>query len=279
MIFRFLNWPYLYFDMDILAISKIWLILAFSLGHIAQCLGTPKSAITSFISTNAEYLAKMNSKYIFIFIATTWLLALLLAGIPLLGLQNIGLGEYTSIADGLQCWFDFQYRQRSSVIFTILFIYLLLAILATMVSYFIIFCIACHKGISDISVVGYASLSRSIRTTALIVGSNLICFTPSLVSASISYFTQSELQPSLTTAAYLLSFCNSAINPIIYSLTNGILRRKIKNHCCCLCHRWCNNTAISYGGVKISPENVSASQTKISLESRQWQTVINSFQE
>lgn len=224
-----------------------------------------------------QYIANMKLKYIIIIIVLIWLLALLMAGVPLLGLEYYGLGEYTFIADGLQCWFDFQHRRRSNVIFIILFIYLLLTILTTMVSYFIIFFIACHKGISDISAVGYASLNRSIRTTALIVGSNLICFIPSLVSVSISFFTQRELQPGLTIAAYLLSFCNSAINPIIYSLTNEILRRKIKRRCSKLCNRCCSKGSIPYSGSKICPEPAST-VSQINLERRQWQTVVNSFQ-
>ncbi|EDV28593.1 uncharacterized protein TRIADDRAFT_51670 [Trichoplax adhaerens] len=227
-----------------------------------------------------QYQAKMKTNYIIMIVIFIWILAAVLAGTPLLGLQRYGLGEYTFIADGLQCWFDFQYRQRSSIIFIILYIYLLLTILTTLVSYLIIFCIAYNKGIADISAVGYASLRRSIRTTALIVGSNFACFIPTLISVSISYFSQRELNPGLTVAAYLLSFCNSAINPLIYAFTNGILRQKIKQHCCCSKKRYCLTKFGLYRTSKITPSNTAAGQpaAKSDSEPSYWQTVINDYE-
>ncbi|EDV28594.1 Trace amine-associated receptor 1 [Trichoplax sp. H2] len=183
-----------------------------------------------------SYSAKMKIKYINIFIVSTWLSAAITSGTPLLGLQRYGLGEYSFIADGLQCWFDFQHHQKNRIAFIATFVYIVAAILVTMTSYLAIFYVACHKGITDVSVVGYASLKRSIRTTALIVGSNLACFIPVLVGASISYFTKRDLPPGLTVAVYLLTFFNPAINPVIYAYTNEILRRKIKQYCYCPCN-------------------------------------------
>lgn len=178
-----------------------------------------------------SYSANMKTKYVIIFIVSTWLCMAITASLPLLGLQQYGLGEYTYIENDLQCWLDFNDRQSTRLIFFIAFTYILLTISATVISYLIIFYVACHKGIADISVVGYISLRRSIRTTALIIGSNVACFIPALVALSTSYFTQIQLPTSLIIASYLLTYFNSAVNPIIYASTNSIIRRKIKRHC------------------------------------------------
>ena len=178
------------------------------------------------------YSAHMKFKYVVIFIVSTWICMPTIASLPLLGLQRYGLGEYKYTASDLQCWFDFHDPISTKVVFFIAFIYLLLTISATLISYSIIFYVACHKGFADVSVVGYISLRRSIRTTALIIGSNLTCFIPALVALSTSYFTQKGLPASLIIASYLLTYFNSAVNPIIYASTNSIIRRRIKRQCC-----------------------------------------------
>ena len=215
-----------------------------------------------------RYSAHMKIRYIIIFIISTWLLMAVIAGIPLFGLQRYGLGEYSFIANGLQCWFDFRNHDKNSVVFAITLIYILLAISATMISYIFIFIIACHKGIADVSIVGYSSLKRSIRTTALIVGSNIICFMPVLVAASISYFSQHNLPAQLTVAAYLFSFCNSAINPVIYASTNAILRCKIKQswlgYCCCNYRRF--HKIIFHQNSKVSQTLVTSQASHIELK-------------
>lgn len=178
------------------------------------------------------YSAKMKIKYIVIFVISTWFVMAILAGIPLFGLQRYGLGEYTFVADSLQCWFDFQYREKNKIAFIVTLAYVILILLITSISYLTIFYVACHKGITDISANGYASLVRSIRTTALIVGSNILCFIPVVLVSTISFISQRDLPVGLTITGYLMSFLNSAINPVIYAITNVTLRHKIKERLC-----------------------------------------------
>ena len=198
-----------------------------------------------------RYSASMKIKYIIIYIVLTWLLLAIQASIPLLGLQQYGFGEYKPISNNLQCWLDLQQPEKNRIAFIFVFTYLVVTISAIVISYAIIFFIACNKGITDVSIVGYVSLKRSIRTTALIVGSNLVCFMPGLIAITLSYFHQDDLPPPLSMTSSLLMYLNPAINPIIYTLTNAILRKKIKKYWGCkFCTRNLQNI-ISKPSVKI----------------------------
>ena len=212
---------------------------------ILNCLIMESIAATAAISVDRffavaypyHYAVKMNIKYIVIFIILTWSVMVILATIPLLGLQRYGLGEYTFVADSLQCWFDFQYREKNIGAFIFSLTYITLIIFIISICYLAIFYVACHKGIADIPIVGYTSLVRSIRTTALIVGSNMLCFIPVMLVSSISFITQRDVPVGLAMTAYLASLLNSSLNPLIYAVTNRILRRKIKQQLC-YCFNW-----------------------------------------
>lgn len=210
-----------------------------------------------------RYSANMKIKYIIIYIVSTWIFLAMLTGLPLLGLQEYGLGEYTFITNNLQCWLDLQQPKKNQIAFIIVFVYLMATILATLTSYVIVFFIACSKGITDVSIVGYISLRRSIRTTALIVGSNLACFIPAIVSITLSFFTQEDLPIPLSMTSSLLMYFNSALNPVIYALTNAILRRKLQKYCCCKFGSRNSRSIILKSNIKVSAYPTSYSNPSV----------------
>ena len=77
------------------------------------------------------------------------------------------------------------------------------------------------------------TLKRSIRTTFAIVGTNVICWIPFLIFAFIEYHHR-HLVKDFQNPSYIniisisCIFCNAAINPIIYALTNAQLRKRYR---------------------------------------------------
>ncbi|RDD36243.1 hypothetical protein TrispH2_012021 [Trichoplax sp. H2] len=81
---------------------------------------------------------------------------------------------------------------------------------------------------SHAKLLGYKNFRKAIRTTFLMVGTDVMCWFPLAFTCTlgatkyITFKSRHEITSSLEVAALLLSYCNIAINPYIYAGTNAV---------------------------------------------------------
>lgn len=174
-------------------------------------------------------IAKMN--IIKSTIVAIWLISITFAALPLLELQQYGLGYYTFV---YVCWINIHDYHQNYIMIICIIVFILLSMLATVISYIIIFRIACSKAIHHVRLSGYGDVIKSARTSAIIVGTKLLLWLPFIIvfiieiAKSSQHETGSFLNSELFKIAFLMPFATAATNPIIYITTNGILRKKFQ---------------------------------------------------
>lgn len=177
------------------------------------------------------YLAHLQTPRYTIIIISVWLIPIPFAILPLLHLQSYGLGEYRQ--HGL-CWVSLSSEASNYIAVGALAAGVNAVIIIIVSCYTIIFYIAYNKSNSNVIIMRYRNIKRSVRTTFLIVGTNVICWFPLAVTCCLStihYITKHTKYPisnRLEVAILILSYSNVAINPIIYALTNSVLRKNYK---------------------------------------------------
>ncbi|RDD40400.1 Adenosine receptor A2b [Trichoplax sp. H2] len=154
-----------------------------------------------------------------------WIAPFTIALMPVMQLEQFGFGNYDKV---MVCWIDLHHRSHRPYTFSaILLTFIIGIILAIIGCYTAIFIIACRKTVY-IPHRSSQDMVKSIRTTALIVGTSILCW----ILLAIDYFidlTRVSLSKRLSIIEILVSFAaisNSMINPIVYVSTNTILRRK-----------------------------------------------------
>ncbi|RDD36637.1 Adenosine receptor A2b [Trichoplax sp. H2] len=156
-----------------------------------------------------------------------WLIPLIFGITPTLGLQKYGLGRYFLL---YFCAISFEKFQENYLIHALLMFYIIIIMFVIMLSYGIMFYVAYRKSVQDLT--ANSTLRRSIRTTVLLVGTNIICWLPWLAYSVDSYQTRNifnlDKPTYLNIVSLLLVFSNTAMNPVIYSLTNSQLRAKLR---------------------------------------------------
>ena len=173
------------------------------------------------------YSQNINVSKLKLQIVILWLVTIVIAFMPILGLQRYGFGRYDYISGSLQCWINFKDTKNNLICAIVILSALSSTIIIIVTCYSIIFTIARRKDVQSPS--GQGSVKKSIRTTSLIVGTSLICWTPLISLSYIEFFAPTFSTPSgIVLPAYLCTFCSSAINPIVYSLTNSELKRRIR---------------------------------------------------
>lgn len=158
------------------------------------------------------------------FIGLIWLSPLPMASMPLMHLEHIGFGNFTKV---MICWIDLHRDQLPYVFSVLLLIFIIGIIIAIIICYFWIFIIACRKTTNTFQG-SSKDIKRSIRTTAIIIGTSILCWIPLVVyfTIDISRGIQSMQLSVVEVIIYLAAISNSMINPIVYISTNHILRKK-----------------------------------------------------
>ena len=200
------------------------------------------------ITKPSGYPTTFNWKKLFIITISTWILPLFLAIMPLLHLQRYGLGIYVPRSI---CVIYLGDNRNNRIIGGMILLFCILSVAIDIVCYSIIFTVASRKNSSmhnaDIS----HSLMKSITTTALLIGTTLLCWLPVTIAMAIDYFQgffQTDLTellpPIVLVITMLLAIGNAAVNPIINLCSNHILRAKFRQifsryYCktCCRRHR------------------------------------------
>ena len=178
-----------------------------------------------------KYLAHLQISRYTIVIISLWMIPIPFATLPVLQLQSYGFGEYRQY--GL-CWLSVSSRSNNYIIVAALAAGLNAVIITIVSCYTIIFYIAYHKSNANTALMGYGTIKKSVRTTFLIVGTNVLCWFPVAITCLISaihYIAYSKtytVSNSLEVAILILSYSNVAINPFLYAFTNSILRTKLK---------------------------------------------------
>ncbi|EDV21826.1 uncharacterized protein TRIADDRAFT_29682 [Trichoplax adhaerens] len=160
-----------------------------------------------------------------------WLIPLIFGITPTLGLQKYGLGRYFLL---YFCAISFEKFQENYLIHALLMFYiiiimfpLLYLLLLYVISLF--FMIAYQKSAQDLA---RGNLKKSIRTTSMIIGTNLVCWLPYVIIGirSVAYINRDVVPVYRPTFANIISviliFSNSAINPVIYATTNSFIRKR-----------------------------------------------------
>ncbi|EDV28595.1 uncharacterized protein TRIADDRAFT_51672 [Trichoplax adhaerens] len=209
-------------------LCQLWAVLA-SLSIGVSFYTTAAISIDRCIAVASPfyYSQSVNLRVLKVQIVILWLITSVIAIMPMLGLKAYGIGHYSYITGSQQCWVDFTDRDHNYYIGLVLLSILSCTIVIIVLCYSIIFIIAWRKGLQNLS--GHGTIKKSIRTTGLIVGTSLMCWIP-LITISYVEFIDFMLLISddIVLAAYLLTFCSSAINPVVYSLTNSELKRRVR---------------------------------------------------
>ncbi|RDD37279.1 Relaxin receptor 2 [Trichoplax sp. H2] len=187
-----------------------------------------------------NYLSDLRASRYAISIAAVWLVPLPLAIIPLLPFEKYGLGRYTYQN---VCWISLSVDSSNYAAIGIFAASITCAILIIVCCYTIIFYIAYRK--SNTPLVSFNGIQKSIRTTFLIVGTSMICWLPiaTMTVYGLAYYVKYNrkfiIAHKFQIVILLLSYCNVAINPIIYAMTNGIIRRRISSSVYLFCQLIC----------------------------------------
>ncbi|RDD37278.1 Neuromedin-U receptor 2 [Trichoplax sp. H2] len=170
-------------------------------------------------------------KYIFLILSLI-VTPIVLSVLPLTGLEDHGFGNYTRLYAST-CWISLIVDKSNVIIITLFTTFITLTALIIMICYIILFSIAYNKSNRDLA--NQTGIRTSVRTVLLLVGTNMICWIPMSVITFIGlvqyYATKTSfiVHNVLSDVVLDLSCCNVALNPIIYLLTNSILRRKFKS--------------------------------------------------
>ncbi|RDD36312.1 G-protein coupled receptor GRL101-like protein [Trichoplax sp. H2] len=208
-------------------------------GFILTWLYTASLTTSAAVSTDRlyaimypfRYYANITVKKLCLTMICIWFVPTIIAVIPLLALGNYGLGKYRYMAF---CAVSFIFYSENYTICWILISFIIITIIIILCSYLAIFTIAYRKTVRDLSHSG--NLKKSIRTTSLIVGTNLLCWLPYLFLNFAQYIDRVNNTPDINSSsrsgptsvvAIFLLFSNAAINPIIYMVTNSYLRKQI----------------------------------------------------
>lgn len=175
------------------------------------------------------YLAHLQFLRYTIIIISIWIIPLPFAITPLLSLQAYGLGDYQLCN---LCWLKLSSNNLNYLAVSALAAGISAVIIIIISCYTIIFCIAYSK--NNATIAGYGSIKKSIRTTSLIVGTNMLSWLPLdiICSTSVIQYVTSGLEysvnPQTEVIILLLPYCNVALNPFIYAGTNATLKKKYK---------------------------------------------------
>lgn len=155
-----------------------------------------------------------------------WIMPILIGIWPLLKMTNLRLGQFEYLPRATHCWINF-HQNYNFIIALIIIIVMTSTFVIIILCYAIIFIVAYGKNIRNPP--NIRNLKKSIRTTTLIVGANIICWLPILITSWLS-FAQPQLKypADLDKIGLMLCYSHTAFNPVIYSITNRILRNKLK---------------------------------------------------
>lgn len=176
-----------------------------------------------------SYMRQSNAiKYVLIVIAIIFL-SNAFAILPVLGLEKVGLGHYVP---GAICWYSLTIDETNIIIVSCTAGIMIASVIMIFTCYAILFVIAYQKSRDNLS--GQVGMKTSLRTVILIVGTNMICWIPTIVILLLAIarsFEGSKIQVSelqlIADISFILLDSNIAVNPIIYLMTNSTLRKNL----------------------------------------------------
>ena len=159
-------------------------------------------------------------------IVILWVMPILICIWPLLKITDLPLGQFEYLPRAAQCWINF--RQNYNFISSLTIITVMTSTFFIIIlCYIIIFIVAYGKNIRNPP--NIRNLKKSIRTTTLIVGANIVCWLPILITSWLSFTQPQRNYPAnIDKISLMLCYSHTAFNPVIYSITNRILRNKLK---------------------------------------------------
>ncbi|EDV24833.1 uncharacterized protein TRIADDRAFT_25957 [Trichoplax adhaerens] len=170
-------------------------------------------------------------------ISTSWLFPSIVAMLPLLSLQRYGLGRYRYTNSTYYCGIDLHDYQDNYLFNVISAASILNSVAVVAIAYLFIFRVAYKKWVKsqqksiDIKGNKEASLLRTVRTTALIVGTNILCWLPAVIQVLIYTINPpNQLANKVDVLGIIfvwLPYTNCAVNPIIYISSNSRLRNLV----------------------------------------------------
>lgn len=165
---------------------------------------------------------------IFSFVALCWFWALVIGFLPLLGWNCICSLEGCSTLLPLY--------SKSYIFFSVIIFFIILLTIGVL--YGAIYCHVHRRTESGLHRNRHRSLAL-LKTVITIVGVFVICWAPLFLLLLVDFFCASRQCALLFTADFCISLAvlNSGLNPIIYALGSGEMRKAIIDLLCCCCLR------------------------------------------
>ncbi|RDD44706.1 Beta-4C adrenergic receptor [Trichoplax sp. H2] len=209
-----------------------WICQAF--GFLSQFLDSVSIcnnaaiSIDRFIAVTLPYYYQKHMTFTILKceIVILWLIPIQIGILPLIKMKNFQLGQFEYIYRSTQCWINFR-QSYNTIIALIILISMTLMLTIIITCYIFIFVVAYGKNIKNPP--NIRNLKKSIRTTILIVGANIVCWIPILITCWFSFLRpQIDYPDNIDKMSSMLCYTHAAFNPVIYCTTNHILRNKLK---------------------------------------------------
>lgn len=185
---------------------------------------------------------------IFSFVALCWFWALVIGFLPLLGWNCICSLEGCSTLLPLY--------SKSYIFFSVIIFFIILLTIGVL--YGVIYCHVHRSAQSGLHRSRHRSLAL-LKTVITIVGVFILCWGPLFLLLLVDFFCVSRQCTLLFTADICISLAvlNSALNPVIYALGSGEMRKAIIELlcCCCLRSRFCHLDTFTSKDTSSTSEN------------------------
>ncbi|XP_078074367.1 sphingosine 1-phosphate receptor 1 [Mustelus asterias] len=177
-----------------------------------------------------------SSSRVFLLISGCWLLSVLLGGLPIMGWNCLQGFPHCSTVLPL-------YHKHYILFCTTVFSFILLAIVLLYARIYVLVRSRSRRlTFRKYSVRSSKSCEKSLallKTVMIVLSAFIACWAPLFILLLLDVACQVRNCPVLYKAQWFLALAvlNSAMNPIIYTLTSREMRRAFLRLLCCLCHR------------------------------------------
>ena len=176
-----------------------------------------------------HYHMYMSTNVLKVLIILSWVLPMVVSILPLLGLQQYGLGYYQFVDYLSMCWIDVMQVQKNRAFLLLIYSLVVFVLTSVIVSCILILRVI-HKLKNTVINISLSSgidrtISKSSITMMLIVGVFVICLMPAVIITFATSITGVRFHADVYQIIIWFTYLNSAINPILYGFSNQQFRR------------------------------------------------------
>ncbi|EDV22791.1 uncharacterized protein TRIADDRAFT_58722 [Trichoplax adhaerens] len=167
-----------------------------------------------------------------------WLCILALAALPIMGLQQYGIGKYEYVPYLTSCWIDITAYSKNYLAIIVFYLPVFSILILVMICYVIIL-LKANSTFKRMAISGWIYnenkqlLKKSTRTTIIVVGVFFICTTPGLALTFATLVNQGSVV-SGKAYKYLLNwgiYVNITVNPLLFGFSHKDFRHGYHEIC------------------------------------------------